>query len=147
MRVNHALRFPIEVLKPDFGTSLDCMSAGPKCIGCPCGPVRLSSFKRFHCLTYVSAMSLSSTRMPLFSCVQRPVVAQLVLPVQTMNGLVGDFAKTTNLLCPRPSDQSMRRVKSIPTRSGRAALLLSSPFFFLLPLESTTCARCFRSAR
>src|SRR5262245_47237034 len=95
-----------------------------------------------HWLRYSAATSKSSISTELLACVHNPVFVQFWLPVHTQRGLFCLSQMTRNLLCPNARGEIIRSCKSIfPFSSSRASLFWSPPFFFTLPLASTTWAR------
>src|SRR5205823_5688320 len=88
-----------------------------------------ASRSAFHWTRYAAATSLLSIRRPLFSWVQRPVVVQFVLPVQTRFALPCASATTRNLLCASAPGETNRSVCATSTcfaRSRSLAALFSS---------------------
>ena len=99
-------------------------------------------------------MPLSSISSALFSWVQRPVVVQFVLPVQTRLGVPAASLSTRNLLCASapgatkrffsststPCSSSVLRAASFSSRL-RASAVGSCLFASIEPFASTRCAR------
>src|SRR5206468_7545641 len=99
--------------------------------GSDVGWVLPASCSRCHCSRYAAATSASSTRSALLSWVHKPVVVQLVLPVQARFGLPLLSTTTRNLLCasaPGDTKRSLAATSAPASISCLRASLFSSRF-------------------